>query len=101
MEAFPHAFASWLVFAIYSNVDVFFAGIFFSAEHLSVIAMTVPVLSICEGLLEVLCTGARVQICYCMGCGKRNEASGVYTLSLLSTTFFSLLFIAFSMSFFA
>ncbi|MBQ6585432.1 MAG: hypothetical protein IJH83_01325 [Coriobacteriales bacterium] len=69
--------------ALYSIADGFFVGRFIGGDALAAINLIMPIVMIAEALSNMVATGASVNISMLLGAKKRDEASQVFSFSVL------------------
>ena len=69
--------------AFYSIADGFFVGRFIGGDALAAVNLIMPIVMIAEALSNMVATGASVNISMLLGAGKRDEASRVFSFSVL------------------
>ena len=69
--------------ALYSIADGFFVGRFIGGDALAAVNLIMPIVMIAEALSNMVATGASVNISMLLGAGKREEASRVFSFSVL------------------
>ena len=69
--------------ALYSIADGFFVGRFIGGDALAAVNLIMPIVMIAEALSNMVATGASVNISMLLGAGRREEASRVFSFSLL------------------
>lgn len=69
--------------ALYSVVDGLFVGRFLGEDALAAINLIMPVIMIVESLSNMIATGASVNISMLLGKRRRDEASRVFSFSVL------------------
>ena len=69
--------------ALYSIADGFFVGRFIGGDALAAVNLIMPIVMIAEALSNMVATGASVNISMLLGAAKREEASRVFSFSVL------------------
>lgn len=68
--------------AVYSMVDGLFVGRYLGGNALAAVNLVMPVIMIIEALSNMIATGSSVHIALLLGEKKREDASGVFTVSI-------------------
>lgn len=69
--------------ALYSIADGFFVGRFIGGDALAAVNLIMPIVMIAEALSNMVATGASVNISMLLGAGKREEASRIFSFSVV------------------